>query len=546
MVKYGFSEWIRMLRLDRAVPGIRRLTARRGRPPVPEGASRWEIIRLALEELGPTFIKLGQLLSSRSDVLPEELTRELSRLQDHVPPIPSHDVPSAVRNEIGRPITEVFRTFEETPTASASIAQVHRAVLVTGEVVALKLQRPGIAAIIEKDLDILAFLARLAERHIHALRHTEPSALVRQLRRVIRRELDFYRERQNMERFRANMGGRNHVRIPRTYRKYCTRALLVMEYMEGSMLSSFLSDPAGAHKVPVDRQQVAELGADLMLEQILLHGYFHADPHPGNLMILPGQTICFLDFGMMGRLREEERSHLAAAIAAIAQRDGPRVADALLALTNSAGKSDYEALVEEVQELVDDYLDRSLEEMDIGELFSDLITLIVSHGLGVPPNLMMVAKALLTIEGVGLQLYPDFTLKPALERITRKAIANRLRPDRIAKDAGVVGLKYLELAKELPGDITSIARQLRSGHLTIGFRLRGLEPTRRTLDAIGNRLVFGVVLAALLISSALIVLAGLPPLWNGIPIIGIVGFGIAGLLGLGFIFSVVTKVFRSH
>jgi ubiquinone biosynthesis protein len=546
MVKYGFSEWVRMLRLDRAVPGIRRLTSRRGRPPVPEGASRWEIVRLALEELGPTFIKLGQLMSNRSDILPDELTRELSHLQDNVPPIPDDKVTMALREEVGGPLETIFREIDEHPTASASIAQVHKARLVTGQTVAVKIKRPGIAEVIEQDLEILAFLARLAERHIHGTRFLRPTAMVRQLRKLIRRELDFQREQQNMEQFRKNFGRRDHLRVPATYPQYCTRSMLVMEWMDGSIVSSVLSDPDRPHKVEFDRAEVAALGADLMLEQILVHGFFHADPHPGNIMLLPDNTICFLDFGLVGRLNDDEKDQLTAAIAGMAERDGGRVTDAILKITRSNPGTEYNALLDEVQELVDDYLDRSLQDMDIGELFRDLIALIVSHGLSVPSSLMMVAKALLTIEGVGLGLHPEFTLKPALERVTRKAVLNRFKPEALLKDAGSLGLEYLDLARSLPGDATSIARQLRSGQLTLGFRLRGLEPLRQTIDTIGYRLVFGIVLAALLISSALIVLAGLPPLWNGIPLIGLAGFGIAGLLGLGFLFSLITRVFRKH
>ena len=415
MVKYGLTEWVRMLRLHKAVPGIRAMLPRRGRRPVSKEASRWEIIRMALEELGPTFIKLGQLLSNRTDILPTELIRELVRLQDEVKPIPQNLVLNAIEEELGRPMNEVFSQLDELPAASASIAQVHRAVLVTGEVVGVKLQRPGIEKTIETDLDIVAFFARLAERHIPSSRYLGPVGMVKEFRRHIRRELDFNRERGNMERFRANFAGRPEIMVPATYPDYSTKRLLIMEYVEGVKVRTVIDAPETPHGIRFDRKTVAENGANLMLEQILIHGFFHADPHPGNMFILPDDVLCFLDFGLMGRLHEGERDLLAGAISGMVNRNGAKVTDAVLRLTRSGRHIDYEDLVDEVQELIDDYLDRPLKDMNIAVLFTDLISLVVAHGLQVPSGLMMVTKALLTVEGLGRNLYPEFTLQPVLE-----------------------------------------------------------------------------------------------------------------------------------
>jgi ubiquinone biosynthesis protein len=543
MVKYGLSEWVRMLRLDKAVPGIRGLLSRRG-PKLPKDASRWEIVRMALEELGPTFIKIGQLLSNRTDILPNEFIRELARLQDEVQPIPSKLITGALREELGRPVDHVFREFDETPTASASIAQVHRAVLKSGESVAVKLQRPDIQSMIETDLDIVEYLARLAERYIPSSRYLGPVDTVREFRKNLRRELDFNRERQNMDRFASMFGRREGLKVPVTFDRYSTKRVLIMEYVDGTKVSSVLNNPDGPHKVDFDRAKIAERAANLTLEQILIHGFFHADPHPGNLMILPGNTLCYLDFGLMGRLHEEERDALASAISGMVRRDGAKVTDAVLRLTRSGRAAQYEDLVDEIQDLVDDYLDRSLKDMNIAELFSDLITLVVGHGITVPASLMMVAKALLTIEGVGMHLHPEFTLEPALEEAARKVVMHHLRPENLVREASTLGLEYLELIRDMPGDVSGVVRQLRTGQLTIGFRVRGLEAVRVTLDNVGYRLVFGLVIAALLISSALIIHARLPPLWNDIPVIGLAGFGVAGILGLGFLFTLAAKVFR--
>ena len=499
-----------------------------------------------MEELGPTFIKLGQLLSSRSDILPVELVSELSRLQDDVRPLPWSEIAQALSAELGGSPEDVLAEIRHEPSASASMAQVHYARLHDGSEVALKVQRPGIRAVIETDLDIVEYVARLAERYIPASRLLNPTELIREYRKNLMGELDFTRERQNMDRFRTMLKNRSGVRVPATYSRLSTERLLTMEYVHGVKISR-LSAGNGLDSGS-DAKVVARRGADLMLEQILLHGFFHADPHPGNVLVLPGNVICFLDFGLMGRLHEAERNQFAAAVIGIVQRDGPRVTESILRLTKSNRAVDYEHLVDEVQELADDYLDRELREVNIAQLFTDLIRLVVRHGLRVPPNLMMVAKALLTIEGAGMNLYPEFTLEPALRGVTRQVMVRRFRPKRMAETTLSTGLEYVELIRDLPNELTGLSRQLRGGQLTVGFRLRGLEPMRHTLDSIGFRLIFGIVLAALMISSALIIHANLPPLWNGIPLIGLAGFAIAGVLALGFLFSLVARVIfhRGH
>jgi ubiquinone biosynthesis protein len=545
MIKYGLSDWVRSLHLDRLVPGVRNILNRHAEHTVAAGAGRWEILRMAIEELGPTYIKLGQLLSNRSDILPAGLVRELAHLQDAVPPVAASEIISTLTEELGRPVEEVFSEFNEEPSASASVAQVHAARLVSGEEVAVKIQRPNVKAVIETDLDIVAYLASLAERYIPAARFLSPSALVSDFRKHLLRELDFTREQRNLQQFRREFGHRTDLMIPAIHEAHTTERLLVMEYVHGRKVSAILAgeDDLGPDD-DLNRELIARRGADLMLEQIMIHGFFHADPHPGNVMILPSNVICFLDFGLMGRLHEAERDQLTSAIAGMVRRNGPKVTDALLQLTRCHHTVEYEHLVDDVQELIDEYLDRELRDVNVSELFSELIRLIVGHGIAVPPRLMMVAKALLTTEGVGMNLYPDFTLQPALEAAARKAMMRRLQPEYLARSGSAVAMDYIELLRDLPSEAAAIGRRLRNGQLTIGFRMRGLEPMRHTLDNVGYRLIFGIVLAALMMSSALIIHAKLPPLWNGIPLIGVVGFGLAGVLSLGFLVALAWRLLR--
>jgi ubiquinone biosynthesis protein len=497
---------------------------------------------MAIEELGPTYVKLGQLLSNRSDILPIELVRELARLQDDVPPVASDQIRSALEAEIGGSIHSVFSEFDDQPSASASVAQVHRARLTTGEEVAVKIQRPKVREIVETDLDIVVYLAGLAERYVAASRFLSPTSLVKDFRKHLLNELDFTRERRNQELFRRDYGNMPGLMVPATFPELTTERLLVMEYVNGVKVSAILS--GGSPPPGYDIKVIAERGAELMLDQIMIHGYFHADPHPGNVMILPSNVICFLDFGLMGRLHESEREHLSTAVSGMARRDGPRVTDALLQLTRCHHLVEYERLVEDVQTLIDEYLERELRDVNVAELFSELIRLVVSHGIPVPPSLMMVAKALLTIEGVGMNLYPEFTLQPALEAAAKKAMMQKLRPENLTRVGSTVAMDYLELLRDLPSELGGLGRRLRNGQLTIGFRMRGLEPIRHTLDNVGYRLIFGLIIAALMMSSALIIHAKLPPLWNGIPLIGVIGFGIAGLAGLGFLIIIMVRLLR--
>ncbi|RPJ75030.1 MAG: ubiquinone biosynthesis protein UbiB, partial [Acidobacteria bacterium] len=317
LVKYGFPDVVSRLRLERTVAMGRRLRLR-GRPR-PWG-TRAQRLRLALEELGPTFIKFGQALSTRADLLPAELVAELSRLQDQVPPLPPGVAVAAVEAELGEPIAVVFREFDPEPVAAASIAQVHRAVLSSGEEVAVKVRRPGIETNIERDLAIMAQLARLADRYLPDADLYHLTELVSEFARSIRRELDLSLEGRTIERFARNFAADSSVKFPRVYRHRTTRGLLTLEYIHGTKVLEILPAKEG-----LDPALVARRGADLMLRQVLEHGLFHADPHPANIFVLPGNVICLLDLGNVGRLDRAMRTALAALVEGIVREDPERM-----------------------------------------------------------------------------------------------------------------------------------------------------------------------------------------------------------------------------
>lgn len=538
-MRYGFADWLSAVKLDRHYRFVRRIVSGR-EAELPPGASRWQLIRMAFEELGPTFIKFGQLLSNRSDMLPAELLQELEQLQDHVPPFDFAEVQRTIRRDLSDADADnLLRNFERTPVASASIAQVHKAELRDGTRVAVKVQRPGLRQMVEVDLDIIAGLARLVETYMRDWRMFNPSGFVEEFRERLNEELNFSHEARNIRRFAGIYSKRKGIRVPAVYGDYCSGRVITMEYISGTRMSEILHGRATGF----DRKLLARRAGEFMLDQIYLHGFFHGDPHPGNLMVLPGNVICFLDFGMMGTLRPREREALTDSALGLVDRDPVRVTEAVLVLTEEMGPVPRQRLEDAVFDLIDQFADATLSELDMGELFQELIRICLEHNLRMNTRMLVMVKATVIMEGVGYNLDPDFQLISLLEKFAHKIVAQRFHPKRLGKDLAASSMDFAELLRELPRDSYDIIKQVKSGDLSVSMHLTGIEPLRRTLDNVSYRLVFGFVLAALMIASALMVHAGLPPLWNNISVIGLSGFLITGVLGLGFILRIVVRVF---
>ena len=540
LVTYGLADWVRKLKLDRTFPLLRRMTGWNEQHP--EESTRWALLRSSLEELGPTFIKLGQLLSNRTDLLPPELLRELAVLQDDVQPFEFTAVRKIVEAELGAPIETVFSWIDPSPEASASIAQVHRAQLPSGEMVAVKVQRPDIDFVIETDIDILLYIANLAVRYLPASKHFDPVGIVEEFRESLNGELDFTRERVNMERFRKLFSRNRSIRVPRSFPQSSSARVLTMEYIEGTKLSQI--ETAGG--TGFDTKRLAQIGADLVLEQIFLHGFFHADPHPGNILVLDNSVICFLDFGIVGRVRPGQRHHLTEAIVGAFRRDAARVTDAVLGLTgrNAATEGDTHDLENDIADLIDEYVDASLGDVDINRFFLELISTIVKHNLSIPSSLMLMTKAMVSIEAIGVNLDPEFNFMDALGPFTRKLFLHQIAPGNLLEEGSELLHDYGRLFRDLPIDARDVLKMTKAGRLRIGFRVTGLEPLRQTLDAVSYRLVLGFVLAALLVSSSLIIQANVPPLLGTVSIIGLTGYAISGVLSLGLFVSMAIRFFR--
>ncbi len=393
LMRYGYQDVVSALHLEGLVRPLERVALGDEIPP----HDRARRLRLICEDLGPTFVKLGQLLSSRPDLLPEAYTTELAALRDDVRPFAFEEAEAILTVEYGRPPSELFHSIDPVPVASASISQVHRATLRDGRVIALKLRRPGIDKVVQADLDILKNLAQLAERRLTFLAPYAPTALAREFERSLKRELDFTVERRTMERCQAQFANEPTAHIPYVLPEYSTSRVLAMEYIGGVSVN----DLAGLRRMGAEPAKVAVRGARILLTQIFDLGFFHADPHPGNLRVLPGGVIAPLDYGMFGQLDARSRERIADLLTGLMAQDTDRVLRAMDALEIQGEQVDPRALRRDAAELVASYSELTLDTIDLGKLLSELIAFIRTHHLHIPPDLVLLIRSLVTIEGVG-------------------------------------------------------------------------------------------------------------------------------------------------
>jgi len=533
LFKYGFGDLVDVMKIEQYVEVGLKLVSRKSRVNL-ESLSRPVRVRKALEELGPAFIKLGQILSTRPDLLSVDFMHELTKLQDDVPPFPFTDVRDILENKFGKPLDQIFAHFDELPLAAASIGQVHRARTLDGKEVVVKVQRPDIRRTIEVDLEIMMHLAGLAERHIEGWSIQRPTRIVTEFARTIERELDYTMEAANMLRFARQFDDEPIIHVPRLHRELSSHRILTMEHIDGVKAS----DISRLEEKGLDPVVIAERGFDLLMRQVFVYGFFHADPHPGNIFILPDNVICYLDFGMMGRVDLASREGFVDLVLSIVRGDEKKAVDALLELTSPQEEPDRRMLERDVSEFIDQYSYMPLGELEMGELITGLLRTSALHDLNVPPNLFLMVKALASAEGLGRELDPGFD---AVERATpfiKRIRMGRFTPGRLARDVVDSGTDIFRLLREVPDEMRKILKLARQGVLKVEFKHRGLEPMLATHERISNRVAFAIVLAALIIGSALIVLSGIPPKWQEIPVIGLVGFLIAGLMGFWLLVTI--------
>ena len=534
LFKYGFGEFISRLPISQIVGSGLQLFSKEDRGQLRK-LPRSDRIRMMVEELGPTFIKLAQILSTRPDLIPLELVEELSKLQDHVSPFPFSEVKRILEAELRSSLEERFEEFNEIPIAAASIGQVHRARLRGGEEVVVKVQRPGIRKTVEVDLEILFHLADLIERHFEEWGEQRPKRIVEEFSRTLEKELNYGTEASQAERFAAQFRGNPHIFVPRVFREASTGRVLTMQYVDGIKISEVKAlDERG-----YDRRVIASRGAELMFEQVFRHGFFHADPHPGNIFILPQNVICYIDYGMMGSVIRRSRENFADLFSAYYHRDEVKTAQIVLKIVEWDREPDRRALEKDIFDFLGLHAYRSLGQLRVDALLKELLGLISRHHLRIPPDILLMAKAVAVAEGVGLRLDPDFEMTKKAAPFLLQLKLGRLRPQRILREFFIVGGDFLRLVRLLPEELETILHQIREGGIKIGFEHRGLENFIHQLDRSSNRLSFSLIIAALIIGSSLILNANIGPFLFGFPALGVLGFSTAGIIGIGLVISII-------
>lgn len=528
--KYGLADWLSRTQIDFIKD---RLKAADGE--VLARLSTPARIRLALTELGPTFIKFGQLISTRPDLIGPELAEELSQLQTQTPHDSFDDIREVIEMDQGRPLEMVFESFEETPIASASIGQVHTARLLDGREVVVKVRHPGIESVIDTDLDILSGLAHLAER-LEDFKHYQPRQIVSDMSRMMRRELDFRREMRNLIQFRSMFRKDPTVVIPQPFPKFSTERMLTMERIRGKKLSQCAENGLSADELDA----LARKGANLYMKMIFDEGFFHADPHPGNILLLDTNQFGLLDFGMVGRISEKLREEIESMLVAIVNRD----VGLLVAIVRRIGKCPVNlnetALNSDVAEFLGQYAVQSAANFNMAGALNDFMSIVRSYNITLPSEVSLLIKVLVTLEGTGQLLSPQFSLMEIMKPWQRLMIVKRLSPARQMRKARRFYMQVEQLAEDLPQRMSNILDQVQTGRFDIHLDHRRLGPTV-------NRLVLGMLTSALFMGSSLMLSYKVPPLWfanNGpwgihdLSLLGLTGCIVSIMLGIRLVWAI--------
>lgn len=526
LAKYGFSDLLQ--HLDRH-PGLLQKIA----PKPKENLTTWERLRLACEDLGPTFVKFGQILSTRPDVIPQPLILELRKLQDEVKPHSLEEIREVAREEIGGELEEVFDRFDEEPVAAASLAQVYFArVKATGEEVAVKIQRPGIRKTIESDLDILGWFVRQLHQRVDALQPFDLPTMLRELRSAIFKELDFRNEGRNMRFFNIENAHPDKVFAPGVNEKLTTGRMLVMEKIVGRRMDE-------ADLTPEEAARVARDGATSLLHQVLISGFFHADPHAGNIAVTADGRLCFFDWGMAGQLTRRMRYHLADLFVAVVDHDAERIVRIAIRLSYSSRRIDTKNMEKEVTFTLREHLDLETGHAEVGHLVLRLFYIFGSNGIDVMQDYSLMAKAVLSIEETAEELDPKFNIREIAMPMIKELKRERHSPSVIWNDASMAMSTAMQLMKELPSECERILRRVENDDLTVNFHHKGLEDVSDSLNSASNRMTLGVIIGSLLIGSSLIITTGIQPYLFGFPAIGMIGYLLSAVLSVWIVVDII-------
>jgi ubiquinone biosynthesis protein len=509
-----------------------------GRRAVEDGAgtARGRHLREMLDELGPTFVKFGQLLSTRPDIVPPDIILELRSLQDDVRAFPFADIERTIREELGQPIERLFLDFDEQPLAAASIGQVHRATLPNGRKVAVKVQRPNAPRQIEADLALMYQAAKLAKERIRALDFIDANEIVDEFSRSIRQELDYRLEARNADGFHKNFAGHPHVAVPKVYWSYTRSRVLTLEYLDGVQLA----DIDVEHWTLDQRRRLAYLITETWMTMIFRQGFFHGDPHPANILVLSPERIGLVDFGLTGKLTDDDMSKLTRLFIDAAAENIEVLPKRLADLGVRYDKAREAEFVAELRELYYRYYGASLQEIDPIQVIREAFGLIYRMNLRLPTRFVMLDKSIATLGSVGVELYPDFNVFEVAKPYARDLMISRFTPRRVVSRARREGWKLTQMAADLPYQIHETLEQVRDGQIEVGFVHKGLDDLLAKLDTLFNRLAIALVVTGGLIGSSLIgIFAKSGPHVLGLHVVSVLGFGLSCVLGLWLLWGVI-------
>ncbi len=532
LIRYGFGSMVHLLGIGQALEKVGRTL----RWQHPENFSRLDTaqrLRRVLEELGPTFIKMGQILATRVDLFPPTYITEFEKLQDQAPPLPFAELLPQLEDDLGAKVEDVFLEVDRNPLAAASLAQVHRAVLIDGTQVVLKIRRPGIRRVIEADLRLLNRLVDIIEDDVADFKRYHPREVVRQFTQSLRRELDFAAECRSAERVSHNLADNSTIIIPQVYWEWTGERLNVQEYIQGISGKNVKE----AEKQGLDRKLLAERGTQAVIKMIMEDGFFHADPHPGNVIYLSGNRLAFLDFGMVGRLTEERREQVISFLYGMVNQTPAKVVE-ILEDWSDVIQTDEQALAIEIEAFVDQYSSLPLKDLSLPMMMGDLMAILRDHNLSLPPDLALLIKAYITLDGFGRHLDPEFRTLEFVTPYIQQLMVSRYKPEALAKRGWRNLISVIDILSSFPKELHQLLRASRKGAIQVDINVRRLDHYVDKTDRAISRLTMGIVTAALIIGTSIIMTVKGGPEIMGLPVFGFFGYIFAALGGIWLLFSI--------
>lgn len=531
--KYGFDDVISRIAREKYLPdGF--VKSKRGEQIFQ--LSIYERIRLVLEELGPTYIKFGQTFSNREDLVPKELLTELEKLQDKVP-AEKMDLIQKIEEELSIHVSDYFEYIDPQPIASASISQVYKGKLLNGQEIVIKVKRSGIDTVIHSDLLIMKDLAQLLENYYEAAKKMNLMQIISSFENAILKELSFKNELQNIEQFRRNFSQSQQVTVPKTYKEFSNDRLLCMEFIDGFKIN----DKQKILSLGWNPDEIAQIGLNAYLKQILEDGFFHADPHPGNILLLENKQIVFIDFGSVGQMMVSEKEELENLIINFLLKDARRIIKNVKRLAISYDIKDEKALERDIHEIFTHLNNSSLKEINAGAILNRLKSILANNNVLMPEYIYLLMRGITLIEGIGKQLNPELNISDSIQPYIIKTAGKRFSPDKVAQKAFKNIRLIADTLQELPEETNRLFEKIKDDKLLINHEVKGLEDIRKTLQNVANRLTYAIIIAALSIGSSILLMAHIPPLLFGNSVLGLLGFLVSGFLGLIIIYSIWKK-----